>query len=394
MPDLLLLTVGTGTAGTHSSLANGLRATIDLLQPRLFWLAPSASGDSRANADLVREGSDRFAQASASDSYFTLSNHDDLEQCRQQLRLALRTIRGELRNSERLILNPTSGTKQMTAAAVIAALDEGIGDIVFTVGQRADGVVMTGTEKIVSFDAGAYFRERDMRVAGDFFEKGDFLAAAQILAKHASAVPQAHATAMLCHHWRRADYSAAVKTASRCSEDLRRILQRRSLAAANRLPCIEILSDLVAWASHDHRLRDFESALAGAYKALEYAARLAFYEETKLILPCQERELVRCRLSPEWLERAAKNVRDTGEVAPGLAMVMKALQEFQHPLGERFSRDATLRRLTYVRNDSVHDLRPVEENEAASMIDRVKSALIEAFPSMPICPIPSSILNR
>jgi hypothetical protein len=37
MPSLLILTVGTGTKGEHSNLAQGLVNTLRQLRPRLFW---------------------------------------------------------------------------------------------------------------------------------------------------------------------------------------------------------------------------------------------------------------------------------------------------------------------------------------------------------------------
>jgi len=43
MPSLLILTVGTGTAGKHSDVAQGLANTIRQVRPRKFWLIPSAS---------------------------------------------------------------------------------------------------------------------------------------------------------------------------------------------------------------------------------------------------------------------------------------------------------------------------------------------------------------
>ena len=55
MTSLLILTVGTGTAGKHSDVASGLARTIDLCAPRLFWLVPSASEKSRPVADYIRE---------------------------------------------------------------------------------------------------------------------------------------------------------------------------------------------------------------------------------------------------------------------------------------------------------------------------------------------------
>lgn len=56
MTPLLILTVGTGTRGEHSNLAQGLVNTLGKLRPRLFWLVPSTSPESLAVAELVRDG--------------------------------------------------------------------------------------------------------------------------------------------------------------------------------------------------------------------------------------------------------------------------------------------------------------------------------------------------
>jgi len=55
MTSLLILTVGTGTAGKHSDVAQGLANTIRQVRPRKFWLVPSASEKSTPVADLSRE---------------------------------------------------------------------------------------------------------------------------------------------------------------------------------------------------------------------------------------------------------------------------------------------------------------------------------------------------
>jgi hypothetical protein len=51
MTSLLILTVGTGTAGRHSDVAQGLTNTIDRLRPRRFWLVPSTDPKSVPVAD-------------------------------------------------------------------------------------------------------------------------------------------------------------------------------------------------------------------------------------------------------------------------------------------------------------------------------------------------------
>ena len=111
MTNLLILTVGTGTAGRHSDLASGLRRTLELLNPRKFWLVPSTAPDSLAIADLIAEGHASYG------GRFPLEHPDDLESSRQHIRSVIRRVRGQVKEGERLLVNPTSGTKQMTAAA-------------------------------------------------------------------------------------------------------------------------------------------------------------------------------------------------------------------------------------------------------------------------------------
>ena len=52
MTSLLILTVGTGTAGKRSEVAQGLVNTIRQVPPRKFWLVPSTSRLTRPTHDL------------------------------------------------------------------------------------------------------------------------------------------------------------------------------------------------------------------------------------------------------------------------------------------------------------------------------------------------------
>ena len=154
---ILILTVGTGTQGAQSNLAQGLVNTLKQLKPRLFWLVPSASPDSTDLAELVRSEAPEgclFQSWADSQAFRKIEHHDDLFVCRTALREVIQCAKEQLGKGERLIVNPTSGTKQMSVAATLAALDEGIGEIVFTVGNRADGVVITGTERMAPFKTG------------------------------------------------------------------------------------------------------------------------------------------------------------------------------------------------------------------------------------------------
>jgi hypothetical protein len=387
---LALLTIGTGI-GARSTLSEGLRTTLSQLGPRRFWLVPSAHPDSVATADLVREGFEAFASWSPDAPYRTLADHDDLDGCRRILRETIAAIRKELQTGERLVLNPTSGTKQMTAAAILAALDQGIGDIVFTTGKRTDGLVVAGTEQQTAFDPAGYFRERDLESAQELFASGAFLAAARILSRHRSALPHAVATALTCHHWRRLDYTTAVSAAATGREDLRQHLIRRAECRKSGSRSPEILADIVAWADHAKHLEDAELCVNGAYKALEYAARLAFQTRTGLVLPCHYDELSRLDLSEEWLRRAAENTRSDGIAATGVWQVLRALQYLGDSLGCGFFEDPLLCEFVFRRNESVHDTRPVNMTEAEHDLQHLNTLFATSLPGLPSVWLPTSL---
>ncbi len=313
MKNLLILTVGTGTAGRYSNLAEGLRHTVELLAPRRFWLVPSTSEDSLAIAELVGEDNSAFA------GKIPLEHPDDLEVSRQHLRKVIAEVKPQLQKNERLVINPTSGTKQMTAAATLAALDEGIGDIVFTTGERVDGVVKTGTERIQAFDASCYFRERDLALAGEFFKEGDFFAAEKIFARYKNqGFSSEWSRAYTFYHWRRLDYEKA--------KAYRAELSFRSEE--------NIVADILGWALFAHRHHDFEEAIRLSHKALEHAVRL--------------------------------------EVEEDQGGLIKNIQQLQQK-GTLF--DAGLFRLIGIRNESTHGIRPATQEESAAFFDRVKKQI-------------------
>lgn len=310
MKNLLILTVGTGTAGKHSNLIAGLRRTIELLAPRKFWLVSSTSEDSLTTAELLSDDSPAFVEN------IPLDCPDDLEACRKHLRDVIAKIRPQLQKDEHLVINPTSGTKQMTAAATLAALDEGIGDIVFTTGERADGVVKTGTERIQTFDASVYFRERDIALAREFLRGGDFFAAERIFFRYKGTNSSDWSKAYTLHHWRRFDYEKA---------------KTHKAELANRSDK-DIIADVLGWAFFEYGHGNYDASYQLFCKALELAAR-------------------------QKLGAAAR--------------------ETLHENLKKLGADENLFRQKKVRNQTAHEIRPIGQQETAQFGNRVKNLLAQ-----------------
>lgn len=151
---IYICTVGTGTTGKHSNLPQGLINAIGKRAPAQAILMPSSSSDSITTAELVVEELEHRGIPALVGASF--SDFDDLVGCRREMADLLRTQRKE--NPEaHIILNATSGTKQMTTAAVLAGIQCDADDLEFIAGQRADGVVKTGTERLIQI-SGRRFR--------------------------------------------------------------------------------------------------------------------------------------------------------------------------------------------------------------------------------------------
>lgn len=363
----LILTVGTGTAGKSSNLQQGLINTLRQLKPASYWLVPSSSPDSIATADLVRsECPEGFAPWSSTAAYRILECPDDLLDCRAVIREVIAVAR---RAKGRLVINPTSGTKQMSAAATLAALDEEVGEIVFTVGERADGVVVTGTERVTSFSTAQFLRERDLREADGLYRSGAFDAVGRILGKWRGdvVVDRAIRIARCAHEWHRLNYRAAASTAACFDTALCAHLDKLALSVEQNELADGVLTDLLAGAEDLRNWGDAEEAATRAYKAMEYAARLALCRDLNVKPPLREEHF------------RDINLREPIRCPPGLQQMMVALEALQNPFAGEY---AALRKPLKLRNDAMHDIRPVDPREAQSLGDRIVNAIRRHFPGV------------
>ena len=391
MTSLLILTVGTGTstAGKHSDVASGLACTLDLCTPRLFWLVPSASEKSRPVADLIRESVEHpgaFRPWSTDEPYRTIADPDDIHQCRTVLREVIAAARKQLKPGERLIVNPTSGTKQMSAGATLAALDEEVDQIDFTSGERVDGVVKTGTEVVQSFDLRGFLFQRDLRTAAELFHHGAFYAAARMLKGYAqSEAVRSRETALCLHEWQRMNYPKAASHAAKFSEDLRAHLSALAQADAFSTP---LLGDLLAGADELLRWGDCEEALARYYRGAEQAAKVRLAEAHSIRRPYRLESLLDilpagCRLAGDLQRWGARD----GEILLGAQRAWDVLDACDDPMAASYFGDQSLQHGLRRRNESMygHGQKPVEAEQVHAVAACLRNLLKDHLPAALAC---------
>jgi hypothetical protein len=372
----LILTVGTGTAGKTSNLEAGLRRTLELISPAAFWLIPSTDEVSTLMADMVRDGQAAFRPWSADTPYHSITAPDSLEICRRTVREVIQHVRKQLPRDARLLVNPTSGTKQMSAGATLAALDEGLGEIVFTVGQRADGVVMTGTERLEIFQAAGYFAERDLAIARNLATAGAFAAAAAVLRPHPALAAQAGIAACL-HEWERQNYQDARRIAAGCDAlaPWRRHLDALASAAKTPEPQPIVIADLLQTADLLHRRGESDASLVQSCRAVEMGLRRALFEKSGLAEPYALAAIRALPIDREIKDRCAMVSHDGTRTILNLNTVARILQQLGHDIGSLFFADGGLQGLIRVRNELMHSLRAATPAESQAAVQRARNLL-------------------
>jgi len=272
---VLICTVGTGTAGADSFVAHGILVGVQEVEPDALYLCPSSSPNSRDVAELV---ADEWAKShpQVTVAVEPLSDHDDLERCIRELRNLVRRVQSEYPNAA-VLLNPTSGTKQMTTAAVLAGLEEGVERIDFVVGERRDGVVRTGTERVVPVHARRILARQTARNALSLVRAGAFRGAERILETYADLFPKFLALTRALGFWNRFAYRRALQAVP--PDDSFSSL-RKTLHALAQAPLLSVerAADMVAFADRALEAGEPEEALAVLYRAAELLAKVRLRE--------------------------------------------------------------------------------------------------------------------
>ncbi len=372
MKTYLILTVGTGTAGRESNISEGLMASIREVKPAGFWLVPSAGKDSIAVADIVREGLESlgtFRMWKEGQRYYLIDNHDSLESTRLTIREMIREIRRIIDPADRVVVNPTSGTKQMSAGATIAALDEEVFEIQFIGGVRKDGVVMTGSERLERFLSRDYFRERDFEKAKLLFTSGNYAASAQVLEPHGDYSTEA-SIARLFEAWQKTNYEKARLLASKINHpeviSRRAVLDSLAKAVRNQDHHALLGGDLIRQSRHYARLNQFEESIFELARAIEHLAH-GTIREISGVKPNSEGEYpldsILAITSQSGMKEKLKQREHHQKIRLGLSDLAELMIQNGMPEASGLRGGGVADRVMKIRNQIAHQFCSMEQEE-------------------------------
>jgi len=182
------MTAGTGIAGAaKNDIRHGLKRAVELSHPDELVFIASSSPDSQEVARSVEEfAKEQGVSLPARDGRMQAPapvEADDFESIRVLIAKTFNSIVKVFGNTCEVVLNPTSGTKQMTAAAVHAALSIQplVRRLEFIGGKRSGGTVEAGSEQLIPVELDKIFAERACRSALGFLGTFSFDATLEIL---------------------------------------------------------------------------------------------------------------------------------------------------------------------------------------------------------------------
>ncbi len=315
----------------------------------------------------------------------------------------------------RVVVDFTSGTKPMSAAAVMLGISRGVETLSYVTGPRDTGGRVTESTGVRALTPDLVLAHRRLRLAVEHFHAGSFAAAADLAGRHLriAAMPDddlrekarsVHFLAAACEAWDRFDYKQAAR---HLRESDRHWNQWKWLSDADRLRAMSELieaardavakgefnaalaADLLANADRCMRRQDWDDAVARLYRACELLAQMRLLRDHGQKTGNIDPEKLPENLRAEY--RGRRDRADGGRLKLGLEQSFRLLEQLGDGLGKKFrelygDRDARkpLQGLLNARNNSLlaHGTVPITDDQARRLCDHIMELADVADPEI------------
>lgn len=332
-----------------------------------------------------------------------VDDENDVEKCTLDFIAAIQNLKNRGFGSEDIVADYTSGTKAMSAGLVAAGLEAAIGGLSYIAGERAEGRVVSGTERAISLAPNRLRIRRIVEQAVTEFNEVRFDTCLDMLDQIKKlislpriwqAVDTLRTLALGYRAWDQFDYKSALLKLDELTGNaylpewgLKSRLERHKgfLYRVNNSDYGgERATDL--WNSEERRKAEgrFDDAVARLYRLIEYIAQVRLF--------CDHNGLktsdLDINLLPESLRASYKEkVGRSGKIELGLYESYALLKVLDNDLGHLFiaKYDETdeLKKVLGLRNQSIlaHGFGPLSQNGCETAQASVRSLMDQAFPN-------------
>jgi CRISPR-associated protein (TIGR02710 family) len=305
-----------------------------------------------------------------SDQYSVLQvTPDDLTACYQVCRDGLEKLKQRFPNA-RLVTDYTGGTKTMSAALALVAIERGDCELAFVTGSRSDlNKVTAGTETASLIETSSLRIQRQIGLAAELFNHYDYAAAeltlTSALANRAAPVTirnQVQRQIIACRGfaaWDRFEHSEAQQMLTPFAKQLGSVFQYLlAINGKGKSSGYEPVFDLIANAERCSKRQRFDDAVARLYRATELLAQ----QRLDLYYQIRTGKVDFLRLPEALRETYDKKCKQDGILKLGLQDSYQLLCDLNDPLGQAYQQvSGPLRNALTARNESIlaHGQKPM-----------------------------------
>jgi len=172
----LLISVGTGIGDSPESIIHAIKLSIKEKNPEriAFLVSPQSKKNAEEVAKMLNLSENTF-------SFFEVSDPNDLDMAFSEAKKAINWLNSEGIPTEEVISDFTSGTKPMSSAIVLVSFLNNVERLSYVQGKRVKGIVVAGTERIITFSPILTFFEKCISQAKEYLKKYQYEAALKIL---------------------------------------------------------------------------------------------------------------------------------------------------------------------------------------------------------------------
>lgn len=391
----MVITVGTGTRA-DSNIVSPLEKSFRDSHPDYGVFI--FSNESKANAERIVEDLNLIRGEDC--DLVRLTNPDDLQRCFSEINKALYDLFRKGYKNDDVSVDFTSGTKAMTSALVLAGVGIECSTLRYITGDRENGIVVSGTERIIGFEPNKIKAFRNLNLAQTLIRELRFDTAKDLLkntnpklldesGRNKREALLSIATAY--GYWDRFDHKRfggeieKVKTFGDpdllCflpSEETKETIKKiRDDVKKERLT-YEVMADITCNAKRRMDEGKFDDALARIYRLTEMLAQMVLKDDYGI-----DSSNVDLSLVPSDLHgKLQANKSEDGNIQIGLLKDYEILKAKGDKLGKLFMENKSFLNLLKKRNRTIlaHGLFPVNEKECRDIFEHFWTLITNRYP--------------
>ena len=383
----LLMTVGTGIGGEEAtdSLAHGMLFSIDNYNPdEIIFLGSELS---KKTIDSVKKQyNDKFDEELDYYEFIQLDEIDDFK-------IYFEAFRSEIlkHSDSKIIIDYTSGTKTMTMAAAFASMVFRK-NLFFITGERDEGVVKRGTEKIVTQNLYPIYDDLEIIKIKELFNANRFESGKVLIDYLVGGSEDKQVLLQLFDAYEAFDnvnYEEAknnfdVKSFVDAWPELTKEFQNNIKALnilnnkKHQLRCYYILASMLNNARRRSEENKYDDAIARLYRSLELIAQIKLKKDYNIVTSDVDIDILKEKqLNDEYIESLELTRDSKSKIKLGLVQDYLLLNELDDELGHFYiENEKLIQNSLQLRNGSIlaHGLKSQNKQQYEEFNDLVLKA--------------------